>query len=166
MVVGLLILVPVLLVGGVLIAANTGAGQRLIEAQLPKLTGGMVAIERLSGRVPDRLRAARIEVRDQDGVWLTIEDLALDWHPLRLLGKTADVNLASASHIAVARLPVSEPAAQQQPTSSSSGFTLPVTVELERLHVGKLDLAGPSRARPRRFRRKAAATSSRSTRAT
>ena len=81
-------------------------------------------------------------MRDKDGTWLTIEDLALDWHPLRLLTKTADISLASASHISVARLPASEPAAQPQP-SSSSGFTLPVTVKLDRLHVAKLDLARP-----------------------
>ncbi|MBV9654648.1 MAG: translocation/assembly module TamB domain-containing protein [Acetobacteraceae bacterium] len=139
---GGLLLLPVLLVGGVLAVANTSWGQRLIEAQLPKLTGGTVAIDGLSGRVPDRLRAARIEVRDKDGAWLTIEQLSLDWHPLRLLSKTADLSLLSAAHVDLARLPVSEPAAQAQP-SSSSGFSLPVTVELGRLQVARLDLGRP-----------------------
>lgn len=140
---GLLVLVPVGVVAGVLIFANTGAGQRMIESRLPDLTGGMVHITGLSGRVPDRLRADRIELRDKDGAWLTIESLVLDWHPLRLLGGTADIELASAAHIAMPRLPVSEPSPQPQPQPASSNYGLPVTVKLNTLKVPRLDLGAP-----------------------
>lgn len=142
---GVIVAVPIVAIGGVLIFANTGAGQRMIEDKLPGLTGGMVRIEGLSGRVPDKLRAGKIELRDKEGVWLTIENLALDWHPLSLLGKRADIDLASASLIAMPRLPVSEPAAQPaQPASSEpSNYGLPVTVKLDKLSVAKLDLGAP-----------------------
>jgi len=47
------VLVIVLLVG-----ANTPRGQTLIARLAPRLTGGLVTIEGLSGRFPDRLKAA------------------------------------------------------------------------------------------------------------
>src|SRR5690349_18557955 len=86
-----LIGLPLLLVLAVLVAANTQPGRALIERQLPGLTGGTVSIAGLSGRFPDALRASRIEVRDKDGVWLTIDGLVLDWRPLRLLKREASI---------------------------------------------------------------------------
>ena len=124
-----------------LVAANTGPGRRLIETQAASLSGGMVSLHGLAGRFPDALRVAHLEVRDIRGVWLTLDDLALDWSPLALAGKDASISRLSAARIDVARLPVAAPAAK--PATQSSGFSLPVHVDLASLQVARLTL-GPA----------------------
>ena len=60
-----LIVVPAVLVLVVLVGANTPPGQTLIARLAPRLTGGLVTIEGLSGRFPDRLNAARLSLHDK-----------------------------------------------------------------------------------------------------
>ena len=141
-----LIGLPLLLIAVALIGANTEPGRHLIERQLPKLTGGTVTIAGLSGRFPNSLRAARVEVRDKDGAWVTIENLAVDWRPLRLLAKEALFDRIAAEHVAVARLPVASAAGQTGGSQSTSG--LPVSVTLKELRVARLDLAAPVAGTP------------------
>ena len=80
-----LLAIPLLLPAAVLLGANTAPGRRLIETLAPRLSGGMVRIEGLSGRFPDALRAGTVTVADADGVWLTVNDAVLDWSPRHLL---------------------------------------------------------------------------------
>jgi len=129
---GVVVLVVVLLavvVGG----SATRPGQVAIERLVPPLTGGMVRVRGLSGWLFGAARVARVEVNDSHGTWLTIDDLALDWSPLRLIGGEVSVQRIAAADVAVVRRPV----------SSGSGGTigLPVRVDIAALHVGRLDLA-------------------------
>ena len=129
---GVLLLVLVLLavvVGG----SAARPGQVAIERLVPPLTGGMVRVSGLSGWLFGAARIARVEVSDPHGTWLTIDGLALDWSPLRLLGGEVSVQRIAADEVAVARRPV----------ASGSGGTvgLPVRVDIAALHVGRLDLA-------------------------
>ncbi len=141
-IVGLLILLPLLAAGGVALAADTEPGQGFIATQLSKLTGGKVEVYGLSGSFPSELRAAKVELRDNDGPWLTIENLVLDLHPLSLVTKTLNLGRATASLVSVARLPASESTAST-PSSSSSSYSLPVKIEIDQLRIAKLDLARP-----------------------
>jgi translocation and assembly module TamB len=100
---GIAIALPVLLVAAVLLVLNTGLGRAQVEQRLPGLTGGMVRIAGLHGRFPDAPRIDRIEINDSRGTWLTIDDVALDWSPLRLLSGTAAIARLSATHIGVER---------------------------------------------------------------
>ena len=70
-----LIAVPAVLVLVLLVGANTPPGQTLIARLAPRLTGGLVTIEGLSGRFPDRLKAARLSLHDNKGIWATVDDL-------------------------------------------------------------------------------------------
>ena len=135
---GVLVLLPVMLVAAVLALANTGPGQRLIEGEAASLSGGLVALRGLSGRFPDALRLAHLEVRDTRGTWLTLDDVALDWSPLALLGRTANIARLSAARMDLQRLPVSAPAKPAPP--AKGGFTLPVHVDLHSLDVARLTL--------------------------
>jgi translocation and assembly module TamB len=132
-----LIGLPLLAIAVVLVAANTGPGRRLIETETAKLTGGMVVIRDLAGRFPDAPRAGEIQVSDAKGPYVTISGLALDWSPLKLLRRTAWIDELRATHIQVSRLPESSAS-----TSSSAGkFSLPVRVNLQRLHVDQIAIA-------------------------
>ncbi len=135
---GAVILLPVLLVLLVLIAANTGAGQRLIAQQAGSLTGGMVKLTGLSGRFPDALRLARLELQDAHGTWLTAEGVTLDWSPTALVFRRARIERADIGRLAVSRLPVAAPA--RPAPAGQGGFSLPVSVDLRALTVGRLEL--------------------------
>jgi translocation and assembly module TamB len=134
-----LLAVPVLGVAVVMVAANVDTGRRLIEEQTAELTGGMVHIEGLAGRFPDALRAASIQVSDAKGPYVSVSGLILDWSPLKLLQRTAQIDRLQADRVDFSRLPVSE-----SKTSSGGGsFELPVIVDLRHLHVDQAFVGAP-----------------------
>ncbi len=127
-----LALLPVLL----LIIVNTTPGRQAIEWLTPRVTGDTVRLAGLSGRFPDALRVARVELRDPQGAYATVEDLVLDWSPLQLLHR----------RIAIDRLEAARIEAVRMPTGSSSGSAgLPMPVVLHELRVARLDI-GPALA--------------------
>ncbi len=129
-----LIAVPLLLVGTVLVAGNIAPGRRLIETLVPRLSGGMVRIEGLAGRFPDALRIGVLAVSDAGGVWLTVNDAALDWSPRRLLGGEVAIARLEAQSAILDRLPAS--------TDRETGFSIPpFRGELSRLQVARLEIA-------------------------
>jgi translocation and assembly module TamB len=126
-----LIAVPALLVLIIFVGANTPPGQTLITRLAPRLTGGLITIEGLSGRFPDRLSAARLSLYDDKGIWATVDDLNLDWYPLRLLTRDIAVYRIAATKITVLR----------SPESSGSSSGLRFAIDIDALHVGRLDIA-------------------------
>ena len=127
--------VPVVLFLVVLAGANTGPGRRAIEHLTPTLTGDTVRLAGIAGRFPDALRVAHVELRDPQGAYAAIDDLALDWSPMQLLHRTIMIDRLAAAHIDVMRLPAS--------SSKSSGFSLPAPVVLRDLSVDRLDIGAP-----------------------
>jgi translocation and assembly module TamB len=139
---GTLVLVPVVSVVLVLIAANTGPGRHLIETEADRLSGGMIKLTGLSGRFPDSLRLASLEVNDTRGAWLTAKGVSLDWSPSALLFRRARIDDARIAHLSVARLPVAAAPAKPAPPGQP-GFSLPVAIDLRALHVPQCDLGAP-----------------------
>jgi translocation and assembly module TamB len=125
-----LIAVPAMLVLIIFVGANTPPGQTLIARLAPRLTAGLVTVEGLSGRFPDRLEAARLSLHDAKGIWATVDDLNLDWYPLRLLSGDIAVRRITATKIAVLR----------SPESSGSSSALRFAIDIDALHVGRLDI--------------------------
>ncbi len=111
--------------------ANTKPGRLVLERLAPGITGGVVVVRGLSGRFPDRLKAAEVSLRDKDGVWAKIDGLDLDWEPLKLAQRTIAVDRLAAARVTVLRRPVSSGA------SSSRRLAL----DIDALHVGRFDLA-------------------------
>jgi translocation and assembly module TamB len=133
-----LLAIPVLAVVLVAVAANIDAGRRLIEQQTTSLSGGTVRIQGLSGRFPDALRAQQIEVSDAKGPYVLIHGLVLDWSPLQLVHRIAQIDQLQADRLDLYRLP------EYKSTGSSSGsFNLPVQVDLRHLHVGQAVVGAP-----------------------
>ena len=130
--IAILLAMPVVLVLVVLAGGNTEPGQALIARLAPRLTGGLVTIDGLSGRFPDRLNAAQLSLHDKNGIWATIDDLELDWSPLRLVTGDIAIHRIAATKIAVLRLPESSGG-----SSSSSQFA----IDIDALHVGRLNIA-------------------------
>jgi translocation and assembly module TamB len=124
---------PVLLILVVLTGANSEPGRHAIERLTPKLTGDTVRLAGISGRFPDALRVAHIELRDPQGDYATIEGFAFDWSPTRLVHRQIVIDRLAATRVAVLR----------QPASSSSGgsYGLPAPVVLRELRVERVDIA-------------------------
>jgi translocation and assembly module TamB len=131
--------VPLLLVALLLLVANTDFGRGLMERQLASLTSGQVVVSGLGGRFPDALRLRQLALRDAKGVWLTLDDVRLDWSPTALIHLLAHIDAAYVGHATIARLPVpSAPAAKAPP--SQGGFSLPVRIQLDRFDIARADL--------------------------
>ena len=127
-----LIALPAMLVLIIFVGANTPPGQTLIARLAPRLTGGLITIEGLSGRFPDRLNAARLSLHDDKGTWATVDNLNLDWFPIRLASGDIAVHRLAATKIAVLRSPESS-------GGSSSGLRF--AIDIDALHVSRLDIA-------------------------
>lgn len=123
-----------LLLAAPFVVLNTGAGQRWAAGLATRLSGGEVRIEGLSGPFPDRLRVAHLRVADAEGVWLSADDLALDWSPLALLRREARIGRLAAARVAVARRPV------MAGGGSGGGGGLPVAIDVEAFAIGRLEL--------------------------
>jgi translocation and assembly module TamB len=115
-----------------LVVANTPPGLRGIAWLTPRLTGDTVRLGGISGRFPDTLRVARLELRDAQGAYATIEGITLDWSPLQLVRRRLVIDRLEADHIDALRLPTG---------SSSGGSGLPLPVILHELRVTRLDIA-------------------------
>jgi translocation and assembly module TamB len=122
---GLVILLLLLLA-----LANTPPGREALAGLMPRLTGGTVRVAGIAGRFPDALRIARVGLDDAQGAYATINDLTLDWSPLRLLRGRVVIDRLDAAQIAV----------QREPVSSGGKSTLPI-IELREFRVARLDVA-------------------------
>ena len=139
-----LIAIPVVAVAALFAALNTSAGQDFAASEITSLTGRTIVLGGLSGRFPDHLRLAHLEVNDVKGPYLTADDVALDWSPLALVGKQALVHNLTARTLSFARLPESDPNAPQAPANpNAKPFQLPVEVTVEHLAVPQATLGAP-----------------------
>lgn len=134
---GVVIGLPLLGLLFIVIFANTDAGRATIEKLAAQLSGGTIELQGFGGRFPGALRLAHAEIRDKNGAWLTLDDVALDWSPLALFGGEAKIDRVTAAHIAVARLPASEASSS---TSKGNASLPPLRVALGELRVDRLDL--------------------------
>jgi translocation and assembly module TamB len=126
----------VLLFAGLLVFLNTPPGFRLLERATPFLSDGEAAIYGLSGRFPDRLRVAQVELIDPAGVWMTVKQLELDWSARHLFQGRADIDRLSVAHILMQRVP-------EYPDDPEEDNSLPVFFAFRDLAIARCDLAAP-----------------------
>ena len=134
---------PLLLVAVLLLAANTGPGRDFIAHQIGPLSGGLVQVEGLAGQLPLSPRLARLEIRDDAGVWLLVEAVALDLNPWPLWRGQIQVEALTASTLALDRLP-----AYPASTEPSAPFQLPLMalrhLAIQRLTLGQVAPGAPA----------------------
>ena len=106
----------VFLLAVVLLGANTQPGREVLGWLVPRLTGGEVRVEGLSGSFPSALRLRALTLADGSGPYLTGSDVALDWQPLRLLHGEIAVDRLTAAEIDLLRLPKESGKSSSKPT--------------------------------------------------
>lgn len=146
-----LAVLPPLAVAGALLFAATPPGLALLARLAEEAVPGL-AVEGLAGPLPARLGAARLALTEPvpppgaAGPWLTVEglDLALDL-PALWRERTLRVALLAADRVVLHRPP--PPAADAPPDPPAAGPllpsppALPLALRLERLAIGRLELA-------------------------
>jgi translocation and assembly module TamB len=119
---------------------------RLIEDNLSDDTRA-VRIEGFAGALSSRATFDRLTIADGEGVWLTIEDAALDWSRAALFSRRLEVDELTAGRIVLERLPeVGTGGDFQMPRLTARDFSLPdlpVSIDIGRIGADVLEL-GPA----------------------
>ena len=117
-----IIAVVLLVAVAALAALQTSAGRQMAEGLVNGLASGPQGGVKISGLALSwglDTRLAGIEVSDAAGPYLSVQDIALDWHPLALLRGQADVERLTVGSVDLARLP------QPGETSEDGGGSIP-----------------------------------------
>ena len=97
---------------------QTRIGQDLLAGAIARAAsspGFSLAIEGLRGTVPSRMTAARIEISDGKGIWLSLRDVALNLAPAELLSGRLHIRSLDIAELEMQRASSSE---SSQPLSA------------------------------------------------
>ena len=86
--------------------------------------GRTVRIIGFSGALSSTARITKITIADGEGIWLTLDDVAMTWNRSALLRGEIDIELLRAVSIDLPRLPIAEPGIDI-PDAEASPFALP-----------------------------------------
>ncbi|MFN3846335.1 MAG: translocation/assembly module TamB domain-containing protein [Paracoccaceae bacterium] len=103
-------------------------------------TGRQVILRGFEGALSSRATATQLTIADEDGVWLTLNDIVLDWTRSALLSGRVSINELTAAEIILDRAPKPETAT---PSPEASGFSLPelpVSVEIAKISAPRVVL--------------------------
>ena len=92
-------------------ALHTGPGRQYAAGIVAKRVGNTlhsdVRIEGVGGQMPFTMRVTRMTFQDVRGVWMTLENVYVDWSPGALIHGQIDVKEISAESVRLERLPQS-----------------------------------------------------------
>ena len=136
---GSLTLLVFMLLGALLVMGNTESGRAFIVRLTSRLTDGHVQLTGIKGSFPAALDLDKLQLSDDQGVWLTAEHISLRWTPRALLWRHVLVDSLHVGLLDIERAPVSKP--DNEP---SSEISFPHS-DLTQLSIDTLQL-GPSLA--------------------
>ena len=106
--------------------------------------GRTVTITGFAGALSSQATITSMTIADKDGIWLTLNGVALDWNRAALFTGRVSVNALTAQEIIFARAPVSD--ASAPPSPEASGFSLPdlpVSIDIGRIAADRIVLGVP-----------------------
>ncbi len=114
----------------------------LIEDNLnaPGLT---VRLDGFDGALSSTASVESLTVADDEGVWLRLEDVVLDWNRSALLRGRLEVEELSAGLISVVRAPLPAEGVEALPDAGATGFSLPnlpVSIDIDALRAERIEL--------------------------
>ena len=130
---GVVLLLLVALTASVLIVGNTARGRLLMERMAERWTAGEVRLSGLAGSFPADLELARLELRDDQGIWLIAEGISLRWAPQALLARRLHVRGLRIARLDIERLPAA------RASGTGGGVNLP-RIDADTVSVGRLEL--------------------------
>ncbi|MBW9114446.1 translocation/assembly module TamB domain-containing protein [Rhizobium cauense] len=101
-----------------------------------------IRVENPEGLLTGGLRASQIVLSDTKGIFAQVDGLAINWNPLALLTGRFHARSVETAAIHILRQPVrtlpSRPAAEGE---GEGGFSLPVTIDIDRISLPEINLA-------------------------
>ena len=132
---------------------DNDGGRGFLTRQIEGLlsgTGRTVRINGFQGALSSRATISSIQISDDDGVWLTINDAVLDWNRSALLRRRLEIEELTAAEIVLERPPLPAENADA-PKASAGGFSipeLPVAIQIDRLAIDRVTLGEPVIGQP------------------
>ena len=114
----------------------------LIEDNL-SAPGLSVRIDGFSGALSSAASIDVLQISDEQGIWLRMENVVLDWNRSALLRGRLEVQELSAELIALERAPLPAEGVEALPDAGASGFSLPdlpVSVDIQALTAQRIEL--------------------------
>jgi len=123
-------------------------GKGFLTRKLQELlsdAGREVRIDGFEGALSSEATIATLTIADDDGVWLSLEGVTLDWNRGALLRGRVEVNRLTAERIALPRLPAGDgDAAAPAPEAQEFALPeLPVSVEIGEISAERVNLGAP-----------------------
>jgi len=106
--------------------------------------GRTVSIDGFRGALSSAASFDQMTISDDEGVWLTLQDVVLDWNRSALLRGRLEVESLTAARLDLPRLPTSQ--AEALPDAEAAPFSLPdlpVSIELQEFSIGEINLGAP-----------------------
>lgn len=122
---------------------DVGFLTRLLQDSLSD-AGRDVQIRGFQGALSSRATIASMVISDDDGAWLILENVALQWNRRALLARRIEIQEISAERLQVLRPPQTE-AAPPAPEARSEPFSfslpeLPVSIRMDQLRLDRVEL--------------------------
>ncbi|MDB6180939.1 translocation/assembly module TamB domain-containing protein [Paracoccus fistulariae] len=105
--------------------------------------GRSVVIDGFEGALSSRATFSRITIADEDGVWLTLNNGAIQWTRTALLRGRVQIAELSAEEILLPRLPGGGSDAPQAETREFALPDLPVSLNIDQITVQRVELGEP-----------------------
>jgi translocation and assembly module TamB len=105
--------------------------------------GRKVTVTGFTGALSSTASLTELTIADDQGIWLTLRDVSLDWSRSSLLSGAVVVNELTAKDIILDRLPVSEAAATAPEAGTFSLPELPVSIDIGKIAAEHISL-GPT----------------------
>ncbi|MEO5619562.1 MAG: translocation/assembly module TamB domain-containing protein [Cypionkella sp.] len=105
--------------------------------------GRQVVITGFQGALSSTASLATLTIADDQGIWLTLRDVSLDWSRSSLLSGKVVITELSAKDIELARLPATDPKAMTPEAGVFSLPELPVSIDIGKIAADHISL-GPT----------------------
>ncbi|WP_295509350.1 translocation/assembly module TamB domain-containing protein [uncultured Sulfitobacter sp.] len=109
--------------------------------------GRIVSIDGFAGALSSRASFDQMTISDDQGVWLTLEEVELDWNRSALLRGRLEVQALTAKRLSVPRLPATQEDSLPDPEAKPFTFPaipdLPVSIDVANFEVEEIVLGAP-----------------------
>ncbi|MFW6412591.1 MAG: translocation/assembly module TamB domain-containing protein [Oceanicaulis sp.] len=128
----------VALLAGVILALTGPLGREIARAQLDgrEIAGfGELDLGRIEGNLLGAFEVSSLAVEDEEGAWLRLETVAIEWDWLALLDRRVQIHAIAAERVEVLRRP------EREPRDDSEGGSFDLELALDEIAIGTVYLA-------------------------
>ena len=130
------------LIVALILGLNTGPGKRFLASQLGGYTtesGINIRVGEIEGSIYSHMILHDLEIRDQNGTFITSPLVDIEWHPFAYIHSKIDLDSVTAGEIRMLRNPALKPV-----PSDPNAPTIPdIDLTLKHLHVDRFILEPP-----------------------